>query len=97
MTVGYKYKPDGMTLARMEQLNREHISLNEASDILGCDPQKLRDQLDLDDELPVDMRKIRFPHVKIGNRQRIMRIGFIRWVRGETLTPDLHGEEGDAV
>lgn len=84
-----------MTLYAMEQLDREHISLTEASDILGCDPQKLRDQLDLDDELPVELRKIRFPHVKIGNRQRIMRIGFLRWVRGETLQPDLQGEDGD--
>lgn len=84
-----------MTLYAMERLDREHISLTEAADILGCDPQKLRDQLDLDDELPVELRKIRFPHVKIGNRQRIMRIGFIRWVRGETLQPDLTGEEGD--
>lgn len=84
-----------MTLYAMEQLDREHISLTEASDILGCDPQKLRDQLDLDDELPADMRKIRFPHIKIGNRRRIIRIGFIRWVRGETLRPELPGEDGD--
>ena len=86
-----------MTLYTMERLDSEHISLSEASDILGCDPQKLRDQLDLDDELPVEMRKIRFPHVKIGNRQRIMRIGFIRWVRGETLQPDVDMEDGDAT
>ena len=84
-----------MTLYAMERLDREHISLNEASDILGCDPQKLRDQLDLDDELPVEMRKIRFPHVKIGKRRRIMRIGFIRWARGETLQSDLPGEDGE--
>lgn len=84
-----------MTLYAMDRLDREHISLSEASDILGCDPQKLRDQLELDDELPADMRKIRFPHIKIGNRQRIMRIGFIRWVRGETLQPDLPGEDGE--
>ena len=83
-----------MTLYAMEQLDREHISLTEASDILGCDPQKLRDQLDLDDELPADMRKIRFPHIKIGNRRRIIRIGFIRWVRGETLLPEPHREDG---
>ena len=83
-----------MTLTCMERLDREHISLTEASDILGCDPQKLRDQLDLDDELPMEMRKIRFPHIKVGNRQRIMRIGFIRWVRGETLQPELHREDG---
>ena len=80
-----------MTLASMESLDREHITLNEAAEILGCDPQRLRDQLDLDDELPADMRKIRFPHCKIGNRHRIMRIGFIRWVRGETMPADKQG------
>ena len=84
-----------MTLNLMEQLDREYISLTEASDILGCDPQKLRDQLNLDDELPVNLRKIMFPHIKIGNRQRIMRIGFIRWVRGETQQQDLVGEDGE--
>lgn len=81
-----------MTLNGMERLEREHISLAEAADVLGCDPQKLRDQLDLDDELPMEMRKIRFPHCKIGNRRRIMRIGFIRWVRGETLAGSVSGD-----
>lgn len=95
LTEEKRTKPMALSMKSLEEMPREHISLAEASYFLGCDPQKLRDQLDLDDELPADMRKIRFPHIKIGNRQRIMRIGFIRWVRGETLQPDLPGEDGD--
>lgn len=76
-----------MTLEDMRSLKREYISVQEASQIIGCDPQRLRDGLDIDEERPVNMRRYLFPHCKIGNRHSIMRIGFLRWVEGATAAP----------
>lgn len=75
-----------MTLAEMENLDREYISVAEAASVIGCSPQLLRDGLDIDETRPVGMRRYMFPHCKNGNRHSIMREGFIRWVRGELIT-----------
>lgn len=83
-----------MTLEQMRNLDRERISVQEAAEIIGCSPQLLRDGLDIDDERPVEMRRYRFPHCKVGNRRSIMREGFLRWVDGSTMSQDLPG--GDA-
>ena len=71
-----------MTLDDMRKLDREHISIREASLIIGCDPNHLRDMLDIDDAKPIEMRRFRFPYCKIGNRWKIVREGFIRWADG---------------
>lgn len=84
-----------MTLAQMRSLDRERISVREAAEILGCSPQRLRDGLDIDDERPVEMRRYLFPHCKVGNRRSIMREGFLRWVDGTMLMPDLPGGDAD--
>lgn len=72
-----------MTLNEMMDYEEEIVSIYDVAPILGCDPQKLRDALDIDDELPLDRRKFLFPHCKIGNRRKIGRIGFIRWISGD--------------
>ena len=74
-----------MTLQNMKELDREWLTVAEAADVLGTSPQRLRDQLDIDDDLPVDRRKIRFPHIKIASRHHISRLGFIRWITGEMM------------
>ena len=84
-----------MTLAQMRTLDRERISVQEAAEIIGCSPQLLRDGLDIDEERPVAMRRYLFPHCKVGNRHCIMREGFLRWVDGTMLMPDLPGGDAD--
>ena len=76
-----------MTLSKMEGLERDYISVKEAADVIGCSPQRLRDGLDIDEERPIEMRRYLFPHCKVGNQHRIMREGFVRWVKGETMVP----------
>ena len=70
-----------MTLAEMEALDREFITVAEAASVMGCAPQRLRDGLDLYPEA------FPFPHYKIGHRHRIMRVGFVRWAMGEKQLP----------
>lgn len=84
-----------MTLAQMRSLDRERISVQEAAEIIGCSPQLLRDGLDIDEERPIEMRRYLFPHCKVGNRHCIMREGFLRWVDGTMLLPDLPGGDAD--
>lgn len=84
-----------MTLEQMRTLDRERISVQEAAEVIGCSPQLLRDGLDIDEERPVAMRRYLFPHCKVGNRHCIMREGFLRWVDGTMLLPDLPGGDAD--
>ena len=72
-----------MTLNEMLESEDETVSIYDVAPILGCDPQKLRDALDIDEERPVEMRRFLFPHCKVGNRRKIGRIGFIRWIQGD--------------
>ena len=72
-----------MTLNEMLESEDETVSIYDVAPILGCDPQNLRDALDIDEERPVEMRRFLFPHCKVGNRRKIGRIGFIRWIQGE--------------
>lgn len=72
-----------MTPSELIASDKAVISVYDAAEILECDPQNLRDALDIDDELPIEMRKFPFPHCKVGNRRKICREGFIRWMQGE--------------
>ena len=71
-----------MTLSELEQCEKAFVSVYDVAPILECDPQKLRDALDIDDDLPIESRRFLFPHCKVGNRRKIGRIGFVRWMRG---------------
>ena len=72
-----------MTLSELERTDKAFVSVYDVSPILECDPQNLRDALDIDEERPVEMRRFLFPHCKIGNRRKISRVGFIRWMKGK--------------
>ena len=72
-----------LSIKDLEMMDKEMISVQEAAEIIECDPQRLRDSLDMDDHRPEDQKKFRFVHVKVGNRRRISRVGFIRWIRSE--------------
>ena len=72
-----------MTLDEMIASDKPTVGVYDVAEILECDPQKLRDALDIDEERPMEMRRLPFPHCKVGNRRKIGRIGFIRWVQGD--------------
>lgn len=80
-----------MTLREMRASDSPNISIRDAAEVIGCNPQRLRDMLDIDDERPVEMRRFLFPHCKVGNRRRIMREGFLKWIDGTMLKEDLPG------
>lgn len=72
-----------MTLSELEKSDHAFVSVYDVGPILECDPQKLRDALDIDDDLPIENRRFLFPHCKVGNRRKIGREGFIRWLKGD--------------
>lgn len=72
-----------MTVEEIRNLPRECLGVRDVAEWLGCDPQRVRDFLDMEDEKPIEMRSVLFPHCKIGNRHRIPRDGFLRWVTGD--------------
>lgn len=74
-----------MTLAELERLEEDTITVQQAAEVLGCAPQYLRDGIKIDLERPVEMRRYLFPHCQVGKRVYIPRDGFIRWMHGETV------------
>ena len=70
-----------MSLAELERMEADTVSVKDVAEVLGCAPYRLRDSLDIDDERPVEMRRFLFPHCKVGNHRVISREGFIRWFR----------------
>lgn len=72
-----------MTWPELIISDKAMVSIYDVAPIMECDPQKLRDALDIDDERPVDQRRFPFPHCKVGNRRKIGREGFIRWIEGD--------------
>lgn len=71
-----------MTWDELIRSEKNTVSVYDIAPILECDPQKLRDALDLDDDRPAELKRYRFPHCKVGNRRKIMRRGFICWMEG---------------
>ena len=72
-----------MTLEELKTSERAFVTVYDVAPIIECDPQKLRDALDIDEEQPVEMRRFLFPHCKVGNRRKIGREGFLRWISGD--------------
>lgn len=67
-----------MTLNEIAQIDREFITVAEASAYFGCNPQKLREQAHRDRE------KLGFPVSIIGNRVKIPKDGFVNYFKGES-------------
>ena len=80
-----------MSLDDMRKSNSPNISIRDAADVIGCNPQRLRDMLDIDEERPREMRRFLFPHCKVGNRRRIMREGFLKWIDGTMMREEFPG------
>lgn len=82
-----------MTWNELLESDKPVVSVYDVAPILECDPQILRDGLDLDDDRPIELKRFLFPHCKVGNRRKICREGFVRWMQGD-LSPALHMDPG---
>lgn len=66
-----------MKLSDLKKMNTDVITPNVASKVLGCDPHWIRVAAHQDKSL------LGFPVVLIGNRVKIPRKAFIRFMEGE--------------
>lgn len=67
-----------MTLAEVKELSSETITPAVAARVLGCDPQWIRI---VARQHP---QRLGFPVVVLGSRVKIPRVGFIRFMEGES-------------
>ena len=70
-----------MTLADLESMDRNTLTVKEVAEFLGKDPQVIRDQAER------EPKYLGFPICKAGHSYCIPREGFITWAKG--LTPML--------
>lgn len=68
-----------MTLAEMEGMTCNTLTVKQVAEFLSKDPQVIRDQAER------EPKYLGFPICKAGHSYCIPRIGFIAWVKG--LTP----------
>ena len=67
-----------MTLADIESMNSNTLTVKQVAEFLGKDPQVIRDQAER------EPKYLGFPICKAGHSYSIPRIGFITWVKGMT-------------
>ena len=67
-----------MTLADIESMTSNTLTVKQVAEFLGKDPQVIRDQAER------EPRYLGFPICKAGHSWCIPRIGFITWVKGMT-------------
>ena len=65
-----------MTLAEIEAMDRDVLTVKQVSEFLGCDPQLIRD------EAEKNPKYLGFPVAKIGHSYKIPKAGFINWAKG---------------
>ena len=65
-----------MTLAEIERLDRDFLTVAEVSGCLHCEPQLIRDEAEKNPKF------LGFPITKIGRSFRIPREGFVNWAKG---------------
>ena len=65
-----------MTLAEIEKLDRDFLTVAEVASCLKCDAQLIRD------EASKSPKFLGFPITKIGHSFKIPREGFILWAKG---------------
>lgn len=64
-----------MTFAEIERCNKDFLTPQDVSEVLGCHPYSINVQA------REDIGRLGFPASLIGTRVRIPREGFIRWVK----------------
>lgn len=65
-----------MTLAEIERLDRDFLTVAEVAGCLHCEPQLIRDEAEKNPKF------LGFPITKIGRSFRIPREGFVNWAKG---------------
>ena len=66
-----------MTLSELEALDQEFLIPAQVAGVLGCSPYTINVQAQQDPS------KLGFPVCVMRSRVKILRIAFIRWMRGE--------------
>lgn len=66
-----------MTVAEIEKLDRDFLSVADVAGCIKCNPQLIRD------EASKSPKYLGFPITKIGHSFRVPKEGFLRWYRGE--------------
>lgn len=69
-----------MTLKELEAIEENFLSVDDVADFLGCAPQAIREQVNVDKGL------LGFPVCKLGTRIRIPKEGFLFWYKHGKLT-----------
>lgn len=67
-----------MTLAQIEQIDREYLTVEEVAAYFGSKPQNIRVQAHRNRE------DLGFPVSIIGSRVKIPKVGFIKFCKGES-------------
>lgn len=67
-----------MTLAEIESMDSNTLTVKQVAEFLGKDPQVIRDQAER------EPKYLGFPICKAGHSYCIPRVGFITWVKGNT-------------
>jgi len=75
-----------MTLAEIEKLDVDFLTVQEVASCLHVAPQLIRDQA------TVNIRYLGFPICRAGHAFKIPRAGFIAWAKGETPVMMVRGE-----
>ena len=65
-----------MTLAQIEELNKDFLTVQEVAGCIHCEPQLIRD------EASKSPKFLGFPIMKAGHSWKIPRIGFLNWAKG---------------
>lgn len=76
-----------MTVAEIEKLGKDFLTVKDVAECLKMAPQIIRDQAERDITL------LGFPICRAGHAFRIPRVGFLTWVKGETPTIGVTLEE----
>lgn len=66
-----------MTLAEIENLDCDFLTVAQVAECIHCGPQLIRD------EAGKNPKFLGFPIMKAGHAWRIPRLGFVRWCKGE--------------
>lgn len=65
-----------MTLAEIENLDKDFLTVQEVAGCIKCDPQLIRD------EASKTPRFLGFPISKVGHSFKIPKEGFVNWAKG---------------
>lgn len=78
-----------MTLAEIEGIESNVLTVKQVAEFLGKDPQIIRDQAEREPKF------LGFPICKAGHSYCIPKVGFLRWYKGEIPVMVWNGGESN--